>query len=107
MYITAGIIPEVRKLYPNKKILLIWDQAGWHRGSEAQKAVTADGMIETLYFPTAAPDENPQEHVWKSGRAHVTHNSFIQDIDAATDGFVAHLNTTKFPYSLVGLSSRY
>jgi transposase len=105
MYITASIIPEVRKLYPHKKILLVWDQAGWHKGCEAQKAIKEDGAIETLYFPTAAPDENPQEHVWKSGRSEVTHNRFIQNIDVATDEFVSYLNTTKFPYSLLGLSS--
>lgn len=104
MYITATIIPEVRKLYPNKKILLVWDQAGWHKGSEAQKAIKDDGNIDTLYFPTAAPDENPQEHVWKSGRSQVTHNRFIQNIDTATDAFVTYLNTTKFPYSFIGLS---
>jgi transposase len=106
MYITAQIIPEVRKLYPNKKILFVWDQAGWHRGCEAQNAITLDGNIETLYFPTAAPDENPQEHVWKSGRSHCVHNAFIQNIDTATDAFVAYLNATKFSYSLVGFSAR-
>ena len=105
MYLTADIIPDIRNRYPKKKILLIWDQAGWHRGREAQDAIKRDGNIETIYFPTAAPDENPQEHVWKSGRAQVTHNAFIQDIDAATDAFVTYLNTTKFPYSLVGLSA--
>ena len=60
---------------------------------------------KTMYFPTAAPDENPQEHVWKSGRSEVSHNAFIQNIDVAADSFVDYLNTTKFPYSLVGLSS--
>jgi len=105
MYITASIIPEIRKFYPHKKILFVWDQAGWHKGSEAQKAIKLDGNIETIYFPTAAPEENPQEHVWKSGRSHCTHNEFIQNIDAATDAFVQYLNTTKFSYSLVGFSS--
>jgi len=105
MYITAEIIPNVRALYPGKKILLIWDQAGSHKGSEAQRAIKDDGNIETLYFPTAAPEENPQEHVWKAGRSATTHNEFIQDIDAGTDAFVKHLNTATFPYSLLGFSS--
>jgi transposase len=104
MYITAKIIPKVRKLYPGKKILIVWDQAGWHKGREAQNAITADGNIETLYFPTAAPDENPQEHVWKSGRSNITHNAFIRNIDATTDELVRYLNTTKFPYSFLGVS---
>ncbi|MDZ4285637.1 MAG: IS630 family transposase [Candidatus Sungbacteria bacterium] len=105
MYITATIIPEVRKLYPHKKILLVWDQAGWHKGSEAQAAIKQDGNIETIYFPTATPDENPQEHVWKSGRSKASHNRFIQNIDDATDEFVQYLNTTKFSYVLTGFSS--
>ena len=106
MYITAEILPKVRALYPNTKILLLWDQAGWHKGSEAQKAITQDGNIETVYFPTAAPEENPQEHVWKSGRSQCVHNRFMEDMDTATDEFVHYLNTTQFPYSLIGLSAR-
>ena len=106
MYITAEILPKVRALYPNKKILLLWDQAGWHKGSEAQKVIREDGNVETLYFPAAAPEENPQEHVWKNGRSQCVHNKFIEDMDTATDEFVHYLNTTKFPYSLLGFSAR-
>lgn len=106
MYLTAEIIPKVRNLYPDKQILLVWDQAGWHKGVEAQRAIKADGNIETIYFPTAAPEENPQEHVWKSGRARMTHNVFIQKIDTITDEFITYLNTTKFPYSLLGFSAQ-
>lgn len=106
MYITAGIIPELRKLYPDKRILIVWDQAGWHKGREAQNAIKLDGNMETLYFPTAAPEENPQEHVWKSGRSEITHNAFIQNIDTVTDQFVAYLNTARFPYSLLGFSAK-
>lgn len=105
MYITAEIIPKVRALYQGKKILLLWDQAGWHKGSEAQKAIKEDGNIETLYFPTAAPEEDPQEHGWKNGRSQVSHNAFMQNIDDATDKFVAYLNTTQFPYSLLGFNA--
>lgn len=106
MYITAEILPKVRALYPKKKILLLWDQAGWHKGSETQKAIKEDGNIETLYFPTAAPEENPQEHVWKAGRSQCVHNRFMEDMDTTTDEFVTYLNTTKFPYSLLGFSAR-
>lgn len=62
MYTTAAIIPEIRKLYPDKKILLIWDRAGWHKRIEAQRAIKQDGNIITPCFSTAAPEENPQEH---------------------------------------------
>jgi transposase len=104
MYITSEILPKIRELYSDKKILLLWDQAGWHKGKEAQRVIKEDGNIETIYFPAAAPEQNPQEHVWKNGRSYVSHNEFIQDIDKATDDFVHYLNSTKFSYSLLGFS---
>lgn len=106
MYITAEILKELRNMYPRQKILLVWDKAGWHKGSVAQQFIKEDGNTETLYFPTAAPEENPQEHVWKSGRSQATHNHFIENIDRATDTFVNYLNTTRFTYSLVGFSCK-
>ena len=106
MYITADILKEVRKIYPTQKLFLVWDKAGWHKGIEAQKFIKKDGNIETLYFPAAAPEENPQEHVWKNGRSQVTHNVFIKDIDKATDEFVHYLNTASFPYALLGFTCK-
>ena len=106
MYITAEILKELRNRYPRQKMLLVWDKAGWHKGSVAQQFIKEDGNTETLYFPTAAPEENPQEHVWKSGRSQATHNHFIENIDRATDTFVKYLNTTRFTYSLLGFSCK-
>lgn len=102
MYHTKERLEQIRNIYPNKKLLLLWDGAGWHRGSVAQDFIKRDGNIEIIYFPRYSPEENPQEHVWKSGRANVSNNRFIEDIDKATDEFVQYLNTTKFPYSLLG-----
>lgn len=35
IYMTAEILEETRTLYP-KKIVLLWDNAGWHKGSVVQ-----------------------------------------------------------------------
>lgn len=104
MYVTKEILEKVRLQYPNKKIALFWDNAGWHKGSIVQEFIKEDANIEIIHFPTYAPEENPQEHVWKSGRSQCTHNKFIEDIDTATDEFVTYLNNTKFPYALLGFS---
>jgi transposase len=106
MYITAQILKKIRKAYPVQKLLLVWDQAPSHKGSKAQEIVLKDGNIETLYFPRAAPEQNPQEHVWKSGRSEITHNEFIKDIDKATNFFVNYLNNTTFPYELLGFRAK-
>lgn len=104
MFITVDVLKKLRRKYPKEKLLIFWDGAGWHRGSEVKKFIAKDKNIETIYFPRYSPEENPQEHVWKSGRANVTNNQFIEDIDRATDDFVKYLNKTKFKYSLIGFS---
>jgi len=105
MYITYEILEKLRKVYPTEKLFLIWDKAPWHKGSKAQQFIKEDGNIETFDFPRAAPDENPQEHVWKNGRSKITHNKFIENIDQATDEFVKYLNETKFNYSFLNLDA--
>ena len=105
MHITKEILEKVRALYPKQKIVLFWDNAGWHKGSVVQEFIKEDGNIKIIHFPTYAPEENPQEHVWKRGRSQCTHNKFIEDIDGATDELVNYFNTTKFSYPLIGYSA--
>ena len=105
MFITVECLKSLRKCYPKKRLLLFWDGAGWHRGSEVQKFIEKDKNIETVYFPPYSPEENPQEHVWKAGRSHVTHNRFIKNIDLVTNEFVNYLQNTNFRYDLLGFSA--
>ena len=105
MIITAGILKRMRQIYPAQKLFILWDGAGWHRGSVTQNFIKKDKNIETLHFPGYAPELNPQEHVWKNGRSHVSHNRFIENIDTATDEFVEYLNVSNFQYSLLGFSA--
>lgn len=104
MYETVKVLKKVRKQYPQKKLLILWDSARWHVGSKVREYIKQDGNIETLAFPPYSPEENPQEHVWKKGRAEVTHNRFLADIDQATNGFVRYLRKTSFNYKLLALS---
>ncbi len=101
MFVTKDILAKLRKIYPKEKIALLWDNAGWHRGSQVMEFIKKDSNIEIIHFPKYAPEENPQEHVWKNGRSKITHNRFIEDIDEATDEFVKYLNETKFNYELL------
>ena len=105
MYVTTEILEKIRTIYPPQRIALLWDSAGWHKGSAVKEFIEQDGNMEVIHVPRYAPEENPQEHVWKEGRSHASHNRFIEDIDKATDEFVHYLNTTTFPYSLLGFSA--
>jgi transposase len=71
---TQNIIEALRELtrrYPNQKICIIWDNAKWHR-SKALRVYLGKGKefehIHFLWLPPYAPDENPQEHVWRIGK---------------------------------------
>ncbi len=104
MYITKDQLTKIRQVYPTQHILLLWDGPGIHKGKEVTHWIKQDKNIEIVYFPPYAPQENPQEHVWREGRKEVSHNHFIENIDKATDNFVNFLNTTRFPYKLLDFS---
>jgi len=103
MYITVSVLERLREIYPTQQLLLVWDNCGWHRGSEVQKWIRRDGKIKTLYFPPYTPELNPQEHVWKAGRKATTHNLHITDIEQTTNEFVAYISNQSFDYELCGL----
>lgn len=105
MFLTVEQLNKIRSIYPTERLLIIWDQAGWHKGSRVKEWLASDKNTEVIYFPAAAPAENPQEHIWKAGRAAVTHNQFIPKIDQAADALVSYINTNYFPYKLLGFGA--
>jgi transposase len=99
---TCNMLSKLLKIYPHQKIVIIWDNASWHRSSTVRDFLAKHtDKFHLFAFPPYYPDENPQEHVWKAGRANITHNVFIKNIDLATDQFVAYLNQTKFEYKFL------
>lgn len=103
MHITAEILSKIRELYPTQRLVIFWDNAGWHRGSKVQEWIEADGNTETVYFPPHTPDLNPQEHVWKAGRAHATRNKHITNLEKTAEAFRQYLEERMFAYELLGL----
>lgn len=102
MFVTREILEKIRKIYSEKRILLFWDNAGWHLGGAVSEWIKNDGNLEIVHFPKYTPEENPQEHVWKKGRGAVTHNRYIENLEEAGGELVSYFNTNIFPYSLVG-----
>ena len=99
---TCDILQKLMEIYPDKKIVIVWDNAPWHRSKEVREFLSKHpGKFQLYAFPPYFPDENPQEHVWKAARAAITHNAFIQDIDLAADQLVAFLNQSTFKYKFL------
>lgn len=102
MYVTAEVLTKIRKVYPTQRLLLVWDNCGWHRGSKVSEWIAIDGSTEVLYFPPYTPELNPQEHVWKAGRKAVTHNQHVTKIEAIAEQFRDYLQSCPFRYALLG-----
>lgn len=104
MVITAEILTKVRTLYPTSKLVIVWDNCGWHLGSKVTEWIEADGNTETIHFPPYTPQLNPQEHVWKAGRKAVTHNQYIgEKLETIANQFEQYIANRLFAYELLGL----
>jgi len=65
---TAAFLRDLLLCYPTQPILLLWDRARWHKGESVKALLRDNPRLETLFFPPACPDLNPQEHVWSQVR---------------------------------------
>ncbi|RIK38568.1 MAG: IS630 family transposase [Chloroflexi bacterium] len=99
--VSALFLQKLLLTYPDRPILLFWDKAPWHHGAALQRLLADHPRLEILYFPTAAPDLNPQEHVWKATREAVSHNHQMSKLDQLAHAVEAHLTSTTFPCSLL------
>jgi transposase len=99
--VTIEMLTKVRKEYPDKDILLIWDNAGWHTSHQVMDFVAIDPNLTILNFPPYSPELNPQEHVWKVIRKETTHNQYIPDFDKKIDEIIQYASGVPFCYKLL------
>lgn len=98
---TAQHLQQVLDTYLDAPILLLWDKAPWHRGEPIRKLLADHPRLEIIWFPTASPDLNPQEHVWKAVRSAISHNHRQLKLDALADQFEHHINSHLFSSSFL------
>lgn len=98
---TAQHLEHILRTYPAVKILLLWDRAPWHSGAPIRAVLDTHPRLEILSFPTACPELNPQEHVWKDARRAVCHNHRLARLPELADQFEQHLTSEKFSSSFL------
>lgn len=89
--------------YPHQPILLLWDRATWHQGPALRQFLADHPTLEIFFLPPGSPDLNPQEHVWKDARTHVSHNHTLKHLDLLANQFEDYLSSNTFPCSLLDL----
>ena len=98
---TAQHLEQLLAAHPDVPVLLLWDRAPWHRGEAIREVLAANPRLEIIQFPVAAPELNPQEHVWKATRTAVSHNHTDRELATLAGRFEAHLTETTFPVSFL------
>ena len=67
-------IEQLSQAYSDSKLLLIPDQAGWHKS----KDLLLPGNIRFEFLPAYSPDLNPVEKLWLYLRRHVCRNRLFE-----------------------------
>ena len=90
------------KLYPDKRIVIIWDNATHHKGKLFQKALSHGKPLERVHLitlPPYAPDKNPIEHVWEVTKERISNNQ-ENDFEITKRKFMQLTNNQIFPYQI-------
>jgi transposase len=98
---SAWFLQKLLSAFPDVPLVLLWDRAPWHYGPKITEVLETNPRLEIIRLPTAAPDLNPQEQVWKATRQAVSHNHACKNLATLADEFETHLATTTFPCSLL------
>lgn len=76
---------ELSNAFENSRIMLIMDQAGWHKSKDLKKYKN----IEIIFLPPYSPELNPIERLWKWIKQTSIHNRIFSGISEMKDVFCA------------------
>jgi len=63
----ADFLRKLRKTYPRRKLIVIWDRATTHHSEEVKELLRQlkNDHLELYMLPAHSPELNPDEQVWK------------------------------------------
>jgi hypothetical protein len=78
-------LDEVASRYPEDRIIMVMDGAGWHQG------VTPPTNLRLVRLPPYSPELNPVEHIWDEIREKYFLNRVFESLDTLEDHLVVVL----------------
>lgn len=102
---SATILEAVQTLvglHPGKKIVIVWDNASWHKNKLIRAELRAGHTLQDVHlvnFPPYAPDHNPIEHVWNDAKNAIS-NVQRDDFESTVAAFEAHIRSRVFEYKI-------
>lgn len=69
-------LEQMSLAYESDEIVIIMDQAGWHKSKE----LAVPSNIEIIYLPPYSPELNPIERLWKYLKVNFIHNRVFDSL---------------------------
>jgi len=92
---------EASRCYANEQVVMIMDQAGWHKAKRLQ----IPDNITLAWLPPYSPELNPVEHLWDQIRERWFHNHLFKSLSAVEIDLVKALQYyLRFPAELQSLT---
>jgi putative transposase len=93
-------------LSPNKKYVLILDNAGWHKTDIIRNFIAKQENVVAEFLPPYSPELNPIETNWKVTRNQVTKSQHFKTIDVLQDALETFWTTHIFKQNFIGYLCR-
>ena len=93
---------EFLQEYPDKKICIIWDNAGFHKGMKIREALKAGNILDRVHLialPPYAPDHNPIEHVWNVTKGAIANTQYAI-FEQTKAAFKQYIQSRTFHYEI-------
>lgn len=95
-------LAEVAARHADELIMMVMDQAGWHKA----KNLKVPENIRLIWLPPYSPQCNPVEHIWDEIREKWFANKVFQSLDAVEDTLVeALVSLEQHQKKVLGLTS--
>jgi DDE superfamily endonuclease len=97
----AAHLQHIGRAYPKERhprVVLLIDNAPWHRGKPVDEAMRANPHLEFKRLPSYSPQLNPVERFWKRLRRRATHNRLfdtLADLKASLRASLSYFQTVR------------
>ncbi len=97
---TIEFLKVIKRKYMNKgTVLLVWDNASWHKSKKIRQWLEENpGIVKLMNFPPYSPDLNPMEHVWKEMKGYLSDQFSNKEFNQIVDAACGYLMKNKFNY---------
>ena len=98
----VNALTELTLTYPDKRIVIVWDNAKWHTSKHLRSHLGEGNPLENIHLinlPPYAPDHNPIEHVWNEAKNHISNHQHPTFTDTR-HAFETYIKNNTFPYRI-------